>query len=184
MLTECPQCGYSLRGLPETHHCPECGLAYDAASELFKHVNPKALVWSVVAVAIGGLWVLVNSASVTRALPGAWMWLSVLFAIFYIGVVLWIAWRFWRTYRRGPMVATMPDALWIRLDRVADERIRWNNISRAVVNRATKGATLFLAPSRTTRDIVGVFKIPGDAARFVEQVEARIAATQKQPRGT
>jgi len=29
MLKACPQCGYSLEGLPEEHVCPECGLHYD-----------------------------------------------------------------------------------------------------------------------------------------------------------
>lgn len=28
-LDTCPLCGYSLRGLPTDHKCPECGLAYD-----------------------------------------------------------------------------------------------------------------------------------------------------------
>lgn len=28
-LDTCPLCGYSLRGLPTDHKCPECGLVYD-----------------------------------------------------------------------------------------------------------------------------------------------------------
>lgn len=28
-LGRCPQCDYSLRGLPRRHQCPECGFTYD-----------------------------------------------------------------------------------------------------------------------------------------------------------
>lgn len=29
VLTRCPDCGYTLRGLPDLHRCPECGRAVD-----------------------------------------------------------------------------------------------------------------------------------------------------------
>ena len=29
MLTACPRCSYSLKGLPRDHQCPECGFPYD-----------------------------------------------------------------------------------------------------------------------------------------------------------
>lgn len=29
MITRCPICRYSLEGLPEKYHCPECGFEYD-----------------------------------------------------------------------------------------------------------------------------------------------------------
>lgn len=31
VLRECPQCAYSLTGLPREHSCPECGLVYDTS---------------------------------------------------------------------------------------------------------------------------------------------------------
>jgi hypothetical protein len=34
-LPHCPMCRYSLQGLPSEHRCPECGLAFDAASRLW-----------------------------------------------------------------------------------------------------------------------------------------------------
>lgn len=31
----CPRCRYSLHGLPDRHHCPECGFAYDVHAKVF-----------------------------------------------------------------------------------------------------------------------------------------------------
>jgi hypothetical protein len=36
MLERCPQCSYSLSGLPTKHACPECGLRYDERSEVWR----------------------------------------------------------------------------------------------------------------------------------------------------
>jgi len=43
MLTACPRCDYSLRGLPADHACRECGLGYDEASETFQHTRQRTL---------------------------------------------------------------------------------------------------------------------------------------------
>jgi hypothetical protein len=35
LLDECPRCGYSLRGLPVEHCCPEWGLTFDRRWTVF-----------------------------------------------------------------------------------------------------------------------------------------------------
>jgi len=35
MISRCPNCGYSLRGLPEEYLCPECGFSYDVNCVVF-----------------------------------------------------------------------------------------------------------------------------------------------------
>lgn len=44
MLTECPECRYSLAGLPANHRCPECGFEYDVTMEIYR---PRAT-WLVI----------------------------------------------------------------------------------------------------------------------------------------
>ncbi len=175
MLSECPQCRYSLKGLPAEHRCPECGLGYDAASELFKPAHSRALLWAAVGPVMGGFWMLLQVLNVARALPGKWQWTMWLFSCAYVSMLAWFGWRLWKNYRRGAIVATMPDALWLRFDRATEEHIPWAGISRVVVSRGFVGATMFLKETKTVRDIRGVFKNRADAERFVEQAEVRIA---------
>lgn len=42
-LDNCPECGYSLEGLPAEHRCPECGLFYDELSVPHRRVNRGAM---------------------------------------------------------------------------------------------------------------------------------------------
>lgn len=35
-LRHCPECGYDLAGLPQTHRCPECGLSFDATTMAYE----------------------------------------------------------------------------------------------------------------------------------------------------
>lgn len=43
-LEHCPACDYSLKGLPERHRCPECGLLCDQSMEVFQG-NPNLVEW-------------------------------------------------------------------------------------------------------------------------------------------
>jgi len=182
MLVDCPQCGYSLTGLPAEHRCPECGLAYDEKSEMFKLAGSRALLVKLIVVALALLWgafqVFAVSRSASRGFGFCWGG----FLLIYMAAMVWCAYYIVHHHRRGPMAATMPDALYLRLHLTGEERIPWDRISRAAFNRSTKGATLFMRQTRTTRDITGVFNTPDDAARFVEQVQARIGATRDQSR--
>ncbi|HEY3245722.1 MAG TPA: hypothetical protein VGM03_20445 [Phycisphaerae bacterium] len=42
-LKQCPICGYSLRGLPRRHRCPECGFEYDECMFVLEFRDPRRL---------------------------------------------------------------------------------------------------------------------------------------------
>ncbi|RME37271.1 MAG: hypothetical protein D6788_09835 [Planctomycetota bacterium] len=46
MLETCPQCGYSLYGLPAEHTCPECGFEYDRYAHVIR-IRPYRAVFRV-----------------------------------------------------------------------------------------------------------------------------------------
>ena len=39
ILSECPDCDYCLKGLPEESRCPECGFAFDRRTRRGLHLR-------------------------------------------------------------------------------------------------------------------------------------------------
>ncbi len=84
-IGKCPNCGYSLVGLPLEHRCPECGFEYDRDSVLFAEPRVwwKALlaINAIALVVAGVLWVW-HGSLVTEGLfllpfvlmLGGWVW--------------------------------------------------------------------------------------------------------------
>lgn len=180
MLDTCPQCAYSLHGLPDDHACPECGLRYDRESEVYKHVNPKAIFMGLLGF-IGGAG---GMANLPRAFGNAgsfWRVCIILSVMLYFGAAVWFARYVYRLYRSGPLVAVLPEGLYVRLLRIRGEQIAWTDVSRVAFNRPQKVATLIFLDGRPVLDICGVFASLNDAQRFVSQVAARIEMAKKFP---
>jgi len=180
MLDTCPQCGYSLQGLPEDHACPECGLRYDRDSEVYKYVNPKALFLGLVGF-IGGTGVLVNMVSTFGNISSFWRACMIVSVVVYFGMAAWFGRYVYRLYRSEPLVAVLPEGLYVRLLRIHGDRIAWTDVSRVAFSRAQKVATLIFLDGRPVLDICGVFASLSDAQRFVSQVAARIETSKKLP---
>lgn len=170
VLDKCPECGYSLEGLPAEHRCPECGLFYDELSVPHKRVNRGAM-GQAIGFGVGSVWIL---SQLMGPVGMASAQLLYLFMIFYFVVLGWFLYRLVKQHRRGALVVPLPQVLFIRLDNPFDERIAWERIARVSPNRATKGVTLFMKRSRTTRDVAGVFKTDEDRDRFIEIATKRI----------
>ncbi len=174
MLDACPRCGYSLQGLPADHACPECGLRYDRESEVYKHRNLKALFLGLLGF-VGGAGGMVNLARVYGNAGALWR-MGIIFCVvvYFVGAV-WLARYVYRLYRSGPLVAILPDGLYVRLRRVEGQWTAWKDVSgvqfRAGVGRG--GATLQVT-GRRPLFIDGVFTSTDDARRFVSLVAARL----------
>ena len=172
MIPLCPVCGYSLRGLPEDHQCPECGLCYDAASEIYSHVTPWALWVAIVAPSGTVLALFTLLGARDKWGPFSWMSLFCVCAALVLLVLLLV--RTGIMIKRGALVAVMPDGLFLRLDRPEGAWIRWDSISRASVLPKLRVAALFVKEARVVRSVGGVFKTHDDARRFVDQVNERV----------
>ena len=77
-LVNCPQCGYSLQGLPASHRCPECGLQYTRDVRVFRagvKVLPSAILLLCFIAQV--FWVLIRglpeSGLVTTCLVVLWL---------------------------------------------------------------------------------------------------------------
>lgn len=99
----CVRCGYSLRGLPANHACPECGLRFDERCELYRVKDPKqvAILWLVI---FGGDWVSLRNLPHLANLAGAtaWQMVGALAGALWIVFAAAGVWLFVRRYRRRP----------------------------------------------------------------------------------
>ena len=82
MIEKCPNCSYSLLGLPVEYQCPECGLKYDRESSLF--AEPRAwwkalVVVNVVLLVVSGvLWVWRGANSLEAPIPVLFVMMPIL----------------------------------------------------------------------------------------------------------
>jgi len=81
----CGRCGYELRGLPETHACPECGLPFDAYSSYIPLGAGNQDRSTIVVAAV----MVVTAAGMIAAMFNAWGWmLPVLAALMIVAFLV------------------------------------------------------------------------------------------------
>lgn len=182
VFKNCVRCGYSLRGLPANHACPECGLRFDEDCELYPVTNPKAVI-AVWACIFGSGWVsLKNLPQVPHFIElSAWDKLGAIAAVLWFVFVGFGAWYLIKLYRSGQKVAITGDGLIIRLPAIKDDLIPWSKISGAMVKDAPANkpqtVRLIIKDGRKHLDIGGVvrlFPTRADSERFVNQVIERV----------
>ena len=174
MIDRCPQCGYSLAGLPSNHRCPECGLAYDEDSEVYKHSRPLELFAALGGFGGGAYGVVQGVRYMISGGPVARV-VSAVLVFGFLGLAAWLAGRVYRVYRAGPLVAVLPDGLFVRLQKPEGELIPWRLIRPSGMQGP--GTVLRVggeASARTLR-LGPVLRSEERIARLAEQVRARCA---------
>lgn len=92
LISRCPICSYRLRGLPDRHACPECGLQYDVHSTVFRE---SRRFWIGLA-AVNGL---ILAAVVVRGIGRGWSRSEVASTVpFAVMMLVWL-WRVSRARR-------------------------------------------------------------------------------------
>ena len=113
MLKRCVECGYSLRGLPARHACPECGLEYDEHSECWRR-RPGFAVFAGMGGFLGGTAWIIRLPSQFPGYSPLFKFATVVALVISFGAFIWLGWHLRNIYREGYFVAVLPDGLRIR----------------------------------------------------------------------
>ncbi len=134
-LERCPSCDYDLSGAPPEHRCPECGLAYDEHSRVWRPRRPFWFIRGTIVFGIVGPIVVFHargdplSASLLSGLDlsGLEWTLFAAWFLLVLAVLLWMR----SVYRHRYLVATLPDGLLVRSFRC--KLIPWSDITSVQV---------------------------------------------------
>ena len=98
MLACCPECRYSLQGLPEKRNCPECGFLYDRNGQIFRR-SPTGLLL------FGGVGAIMSlTGFVLRWWFGEWFARGAGAAILATVGLMAVLTSAWRLKRQSPYV--------------------------------------------------------------------------------
>ncbi len=173
MLKSCVQCGYSLKGLPGNHACPECGLRFDERSQVWRK-GPGIVVFVGMLGYLGSIGALIQMPRAFGGFSNVIKAVVVLGVVVYVTSFLWLAWFCWRRFRQDDFVATLPDGVYSRIARFRPTLTPWSDISRVT---AAPGHAAIVLKDKSVRNILGVFRGREEVVRFVAAVEARIRET-------
>ncbi len=184
VFKKCVRCGYSFRGLPADHACPECGLRFDEECELYRAANPRQILVVWIAIFSGGWATVRHLHHVTSfAAASAWQKVGALAALAWFPFVTAGLWMVIKQHRRGYTVSVMCDGLIVRLPGYKPDLIPWPTIQEASVKDLPEGkpqiAFVVLKDKQRPMSIGGVcnvFPKRADVERFVEQVNSRVRA--------
>lgn len=172
-LEVCPECRYSLQGLPPCFYCPECGFEYDEDTFCWKYPGskPATIVWLII-VSIAFFALMVTSQTVNFA---RWYYQA---AFLGLAIVILVN-RLHRQWTRRSILVTAPGGVMFRETSgesivIPYETIDWICVegpgSDRCVIHASAGAML-------AHDLTCYVK--PNASQFCSVVQRRIATTRE-----
>ncbi|MGB0717532.1 MAG: hypothetical protein ACPGXK_16765 [Phycisphaerae bacterium] len=132
----CVLCKYALDGLPERHHCPECGQAYDERSRVFEK---GSFSWLTIGLYAFAVFSMTRRMTLFKGQQGAsWIRFSIEFLLFSFMMIGLIAWVIERIQRWGQpqSISVLPERLRMQIDGDEIAEFPWDEITTV---RAVKG---------------------------------------------
>ena len=148
-ISKCPTCGYSWNGLPDEGACPECGLAFDQQSNVWKM---SARVSTIFLTALCLFLALASTCVVPEMFPGSDVWGS-LVALFFIVLAFWISVYILRSLWKSVYIASMKNVVLLKpSDKMTPDLVPWEQVYRIEVRRRWFEPTFVVlaGPKRTT----------------------------------
>ncbi|MCH8853367.1 MAG: hypothetical protein IID41_12065 [Planctomycetes bacterium] len=170
-LGKCPICDYNLRGLPNTHRCPECGWFYDAQTRIWRPLKPKVIFGGFVGLICGG------SQLVQFIFQAPRLWIPV--CALWIGLASYLGWRCYLIYKRGQFVCVGPDGIRYRLQKTEAQLILWKDIASIHRQRFDKLCRIERIGGQQHIVLQGAFASAADTMEFAELANQRLTAHLK-----
>ncbi len=173
-LTWCPQCKYSLKGLPANHSCPECGFEYDAETAIWESRPTKT---DIAAFLLGTCFVI--SMLLGNLLNGTFPPTSLLEIVlfFLLALLVFVLYRAFVTSRAGCAVCTTGKGLLIKIGR--DVKLYpWGDIEGVLWNAANKSAGLYIKGRSLPLHIPKVLRRQSDYEELRMEVRRRKQAEE------
>ncbi len=170
-LGKCPICSYNLRGLPNTHRCPECGWFYDTQTRIWRPLKPKVIFGGLVGLIFG------SGQLVQFIFHAPRLWIPV--CVLWIGLTSFLAWRCYLLYKRGQFVCVGPDGIRYRLQKAETQLILWKDIAAIRRQRFDKLCRVERVGDQSYIVLQGVFSSSADTMEFAELANQRLTAHLK-----
>ena len=176
-LTRCPQCTYSLKGLPADHRCPDCGFEYDVETAMWKgRLDGKEISAYVFAICMV-IGIFLSRLLGTPFPPRSALRVALLLIL---GILtLFVLYRVCQMWRAGDAVCTTRQGVWIKKGRRI-ELYLWEEIEDVFWKPTNRNAGVKIRGRNHPFYIAQVFRRLSDFEDFESKVRRRKQAAKEE----